>query len=166
MELKKWIINLLTFVTIVVVIVLDVFNVSNYIHFQKNISSILTNLITFLSILLGFVATIYTMIQSDTDSYILNLLRKEKIINIFNKRFKHLILIGFISIILLIIADICSSSFNLLKWIIYISVPVLTRFILLAYNNITVVAKMVIANEELKARAENELKPEDIKFNS
>lgn len=151
MELKKgWIITI-TLGSFIFLIVLDFINITEYFNYSSNVESTISNIITFISILIGFISTIYIMIQqSQNSSYIYSLLRKKNLIIVFNNSFKAFTFIGFIDVAFLIFLNYFSNVFTLFKYTLYIVFPLTVYFILLSNNLISTIIKMVIAEEQLK----------------
>lgn len=155
MELNRKIINLSTIISVIILIVLDVLNFIRNLVQIENFHNIISNTITFVSILLGFISAIYVMILSDSYLHVKKLLRDNDLWTTFNKSFRELVYCGFISTILLIISEICIGNLLIFRWLLYITVPLLMRFLLLSNNTITTISKMIIAEEKLKQREEN-----------
>lgn len=155
MEINKKIINTLTISSIIILIIIDINNFGFNFISMENMSNIIANSITFISILLGFISATYVMIQSDSYTHVKNLLRKNNVYEIFNKSFKDLVYYGFVSVILLIILEMFINKIILFKAFIYIIIPLLLRFILISNNMIIIISKMIIAEEKLKKREEN-----------
>lgn len=162
MEINKVLIRIITIISFIIVIFLDIINISQYIDYTTNIDSTIANVITFVSILIGFISTIYIMIQQSENSYVLKLLKDFKVINIFNNSFKLLIYIGFFDVIVLIALNFFSSNITIFKYIFYIAFPLNIYFLLLSNNIITTICKIIISEEKLKNKnkkiEENDLK--------
>ncbi len=162
MEINKLSIRIITIISFIIVIFLDIINISQYIDYTTNIDSTISNIITFISILIGFISTIYVMIQQNENSYVLRLLKEFKVINIFNNSFKLLIYIGFLDVIVLIALNFFSSNITIFKYIFYIAFPLNIYFLLLSNNIITTICKIIISEEKLKNKnkkiEENDLK--------
>ena len=145
MEINKVLIGIITIISLIIVIFLDIINISQYFDYTANIDNTISNVITFVSILIGFISTIYVMIQQSENSYVLKLLKEFKVINIFNNSFKLLIYIGFLDVIVLIALN-----------------PLNVYFLLLSNNIITTICKIIISEEKLKNKnkkiEENDLK--------
>lgn len=150
MEINKVLIRIITFISFIIVIFLDVINISQYIDYTANIDSTIANVITFVSILIGFISTIYVMIQQSEKSYVLKLLKEFKVINLFNKSFKLLIYIGFLDVIILIALNFFCSNITIFKYIFYVAFPLNIYFLLLSNNIITTICKIIISEEKLK----------------
>lgn len=150
MEINKVLIRIITIISFIIVIFLDIINISQYIDYTSNIDSTISNAITFVSILIGFISTIYVMIQQSEDSYVLKLLKEFKVINIFNNSFKLLMYIGFLDVIVLIALNFFSSNITIFKYIFYIAFPLNIYFLLLSNNIITTICKIIISEEKLK----------------
>ncbi len=71
MEINKVLIGIITIISFIIVIFLDIINISQYFDYTANIDNTISNVITFVSILIGFISTIYVMIQQSENSYVL-----------------------------------------------------------------------------------------------
>ena len=150
MEINKILIRIITIISFVIVIFFDIINISKYIDYTSNIDSTISNTITFVSILIGFISTIYVMIQQSENSYVLKLLKESKVINVFNNSFKLLMYIGFIDVMVLIALNFFSSNITIFKYIFYMAFPLNIYFLLLSNNIITTICKIIIFEEKLK----------------
>ena len=150
MEINKILIRIITIISFVIVIFFDIINISKYIDYTSNIDSTISNTITFVSILIGFISTIYVMIQQSENSYVLKLLKESKVINVFNNSFKLLMYIGFIDVMVLIALNFFSSNITIFKYILYMAFPLNIYFLLLSNNIITTICKIIISEEKLK----------------
>lgn len=150
MEINKFFIWIITILSFVFLVILDIFNISQYIDYSQQIESTISNTITFISILIGFISTIYVMIQQSQDGYVFKLLQKHKLTSIFNKSFKSFVYIGFLNVIILIILNFFSNKMEIFKFIIYIVVPLSIYFLLISNNLITTICKIIISEDELK----------------
>lgn len=150
MEINKILIRIITIISFVVVIFFDIINISKYVDYTSNIDSTISNTITFVSILIGFISTIYVMIQQSENSYVLKLLKESKVINVFNNSFKLLMYIGFIDVMVLIALNFFSSNITIFKYIFYMAFPLNIYFLLLSNNIITTICKIIISEEKLK----------------
>ena len=162
MEINKFLIGIITIISFIIVIFLDIINISQYFDYTANIDNTISNVITFVSILIGFISTIYVMIQQSENSYVLKLLKEFKVINIFNNSFKLLIYIGFLDVIVLIALNFFCSNITVFKYIFYVAFPLNVYFLLLSNNIITTICKIIISEEKLKNKnkkiEENDLK--------
>lgn len=162
MEINKVLIGIITIISFIIVIFLDIINISQYFDYTANIDNTISNVITFVSILIGFISTIYVMIQQSENSYVLKLLKEFKVINIFNNSFKLLIYIGFLDVIVLIALNFFCSNITVFKYIFYVAFPLNVYFLLLSNNIITTICKIIILEEKLKNKnkkiEENDLK--------
>lgn len=162
MEINKVLIGIITIISLIIVIFLDIINISQYFDYTANIDNTISNVITFVSILIGFISTIYVMIQQSENSYVLKLLKEFKVINIFNNSFKLLIYIGFLDVIVLIALNFFCSNITVFKYIFYVAFPLNVYFLLLSNNIITTICKIIISEEKLKNKnkkiEENDLK--------
>ena len=162
MEINKVLIGIITIISFIIVIFLDIINISQYFDYTANIDNTISNVITFVSILIGFISTIYVMIQQSENSYVLKLLKEVKVINIFNNSFKLLIYIGFLDVIVLIALNFFCSNITVFKYIFYVAFPLNVYFLLLSNNIITTICKIIISEEKLKNKnkkiEENDLK--------
>ncbi len=162
MEINKVLIGIITIISFIIVIFLDIINISQYFDYTANIDNTISNVITFVSILIGFISTIYVMIQQSENSYVLKLLKEFKVINIFNNSFKLLIYIGFLDVIVLIALNFFCSNITVFKYIFYVAFPLNVYFLLLSNNIITTICKIIISEEKLKNKnkkiEENDLK--------
>lgn len=150
MEINKVLIGIITIISFIIVIFLDIINISQYFDYTANIDNTISNVITFVSILIGFISTIYVMIQQSENSYVLKLLKEFKVINIFNNSFKLLIYIGFLDVIVLIALNFFCSNITIFKYIFYVAFPLNVYFLLLSNNIITTICKIIISEEKLK----------------
>lgn len=150
MEINKILIRIITIISFVIVIFFDIINISKYIDYTSNIDSTISNTITFVSILIGFISTIYVLIQQSENSYVLKLLKESKVINVFNNSFKLLMYIGFIDVMVLIALNFFSSNITIFKYIFYMAFPLNIYFLLLSNNIITTICKIIISEEKLK----------------
>lgn len=150
MEINKILIGIITIISFIIVIFLDIINISQYFDYTANIDNTISNVITFVSILIGFISTIYVMIQQSENSYVLKLLKEFKVINIFNNSFKLLIYIGFLDVIVLIALNFFCSNITIFKYIFYVAFPLNVYFLLLSNNIITTICKIIISEEKLK----------------
>ena len=162
MEINKVSIGIITIISFIIVIFLDIINISQYFDYTANIDNTISNVIAFVSILIGFISTIYVMIQQSENSYVLKLLKEFKVINIFNNSFKLLIYIGFLDVIVLIALNFFCSNITVFKYIFYVAFPLNVYFLLLSNNIITTICKIIISEEKLKNKnkkiEENDLK--------
>lgn len=162
MEINKVLIGIITIISFIIVIFLDIINISQYFDYTANIDNTISNVITFVSILIGFISTIYVMIQQSENSYVLKLLKEFKVTNIFNNSFKLLIYIGFLDVIVLIALNFFCSNITAFKYIFYVAFPLNVYFLLLSNNIITTICKIIISEEKLKNKnkkiEENDLK--------
>ncbi len=162
MEINKVLIGIITIISFIIVIFLDIINISQYFDYTANIDNTISNVITFVSILIGFISTIYVMIQQSENSYVLKLLKEFKVINIFNNSFKLLIYIGFLDVIVLIALNFFCSNITVFKYIFYVAFPLNVYFLLLSNNIITTICKIIISEEKFKNKnkkiEENDLK--------
>ena len=162
MEINKVLIGIITIISFIIVIFLDIINISQYFDYTANIDNTISNVITFVSILIGFISTIYVMIQQSENSYVLKLLKEFKVTNIFNNSFKLLIYIGFLDVIVLIALNFFCSNITFFKYIFYVAFPLNVYFLLLSNNIITTICKIIISEEKLKNKnkkiEENDLK--------
>lgn len=162
MEINKVLIGIITIISFIIVIFLDIINISQYFDYTANIDNTISNVITFVSILIGFISTIYVMIQQSENSYVLKLLKEFKVMNIFNNSFKLLIYIGFLDVIVLIALNFFCSNITVFKYIFYVAFPLNVYFLLLSNNIITTICKIIISEEKLKNKnkkiEENDLK--------
>ena len=115
MELNKQILKFITTLSFLFVLVMDYINITQYVKYVSHIDNTISNIITFISILIGFISAIYVMILQTQDSYVLKLLNDSDLINIFNKSFKSLMIIGFIDIILLILINFLADNIKIIK---------------------------------------------------
>lgn len=150
MELNKQILKFITTLSFLFVLVMDYINITQYVKYVSHIDNTISNIITFISILIGFISAIYVMILQTQDSYVLKLLNDSDLINIFNKSFKSLMIIGFIDIILLILINFLADNIKIIKWIIYLTFPLTIYFLLSSYNIITTICKMISSEKKLK----------------
>ena len=162
MEINKVLIGIITIISFIIVIFLDIINISQYFDYTANIDNTISNVITFVSILIGFISTIYVMIQQSENSYVLKLLKEFKVTNIFNNSFKLLIYIGFLDVIVLIALNFFCSNITVFKYIFYVAFPLNVYSLLLSNNIITTICKIIISEEKLKNKnkkiEENDLK--------
>ena len=100
-EINKNIIKVTTILSFLFICLMDIINITRFVNYSVHIDNIISIIITFISILIGFISTIYVMMQQSQDSYVIKLLRKENILDTFNSSFKSLMYIDFIDIIVL-----------------------------------------------------------------
>ena len=162
MEINNIIIKIITLLSFVLLIVLDFFNVSKYIDYTQNIGDTIANMITFASILIGFIATIYVMIQQSQESYVFKLLEKNNLIDTFNISFRNFIYIGFLDVAILIILNFFIDVFIVFKYTFYIAFPLSIYFLLISNNLVITICKMIIAENKLKKR-EKKITEKDLK---
>ena len=163
MEIKKSLIIVLTLLSFIALVILDCFDISKYIDYSTNIDNTISNAITFVSILIGFIATIYVMIQQTQDSYVLKLLEKNDLIDTFNLSFKFFVLIGFIDVIILIILNFFANNFIIFKYLFYLAMPLNTCFLLISNNQVLTVCKIIIAENKLK-KADKKITDKDLRI--
>lgn len=150
MEINKKIIIILVALSILLVFMIDIIDITKYFKYDKHIDSTISNTITFISILIGFISAIYVMVQQNQDSHVLNLLRSNDLLNIFNNSFKILMYTGFLDVFVLIFMNLVVSNIAIFKTLSYIVAPVTTYFLLSSINIITTICKMISAEEILK----------------
>lgn len=163
MEINKKVIFVITSLSIILLIVMDLINITKFIDYTSNIDSTISNIITFISILIGFVSTIYVMIQQAKDSYVLNLLRKNELLELFNNSFRSLMYTGFFTVISLIFMNFFARNITIFKIISYFSCPLTTYFLLSTNNFIVTICKMISAEEKLK-KSDRKIEKEDLKY--
>lgn len=163
MEIKNTFITIITILSFILLVVLDFFNISQYIDYTQNIDNTISNAITFVSILIGFISTIYVMIQQNQESYVFKLLEKNKLINTFNNSFKFFVYLGFIDVIILIILNFFANTFIIFKYVFYIAFPISIYFILVSNNLVTTICKMIISENKLKDN-DKKLTEKDLKI--
>lgn len=163
MEIKKSFITIITILSFILLVILDFLNITQYIDYTQNIDNTISNAITFVSILIGFISTIYVMIQQNQDSYVFKLLEKNKLINTFNNSFKFFVYLGFIDAIILIILNFFANTFIIFKYVFYIAFPISIYFILVSNNLVTTICKMIIAENKLKDK-DKKLTEKDLKI--
>ena len=163
MEIKNTFITIITILSFILLVVLDFFNISQYIDYTQNIDNTISNAITFVSILIGFISTIYVMIQQNQESYVFKLLEKNKLINTFNNSFKFFVYLGFIDVIILIILNFFANTFIIFKYVFYIAFPISIYFILVSNNLVTTICKMIISENKIKDN-DKKLTEKDLKI--
>ena len=163
MEFKNFFINIITILSFIILIFFDIFNISNYINYSETIESTITNMITFASILIGFISTIYVMIQQDQNSYVFKLLQKSNLIEFFNNSFKHFIYTGFIDVIALICLNFFDKMFIIFKYIFYFALPLTIYFLLISNNLVVTLCKIIISENKLKNK-EKKVEEKNIKL--
>ena len=163
MELSKKIVTVLIVLSFLFVLVMDCINITQFINYRVHIDNTITNVITFISILIGFISAIFVMIQQTQNSYVLELLRKLGLLEIFNQSFKTLMYIGFINVITLILMNFLADNLKFFKIITYFACPLTTYFLLSSYNIITTICKM-ISSEEILRKLDRKIEKDDIKF--
>ena len=164
MEIKNVWIFLITILSFVFLIFLDFIDITNMFNYSAHIDNTISNLITFISILIGFISTIYVMIQqSQEESYVYKLLSKNNLIIKFNYSFKNFIFFGILDVLLLILLNFFADSFLIFKYIAYITLPLTTYFILISNNLLFTICKMIISEEKLKNQS-YVLKDSDLKI--
>lgn len=162
MEIDKKIILLLVILSILLVFVFDSINVTNYIDFDNHIDSTISNTITFISILIGFISSIYVMVQQNVESYVLKLLSKKNLLGVFNRSFRFLMYVGFFNVLVLICMNIVASNIMVFKILAYLVFPLTTYFLLSSINIIVTICKMISSEEYLKKLNENKVKKDEI----
>ena len=105
-----------------------------------------------IKILIGFIATIYVMIQQSQESYVFKLLEKNNLIDTFNISFRNFIYIGFLDVAILIILNFFIDVFIVFKYTFYIAFPLSIYFLLISNNLVITICKMIIAENKLKKR--------------
>ncbi len=161
MELKKIIIIILTIISIIFLAVLDYLDITQFFDYSIHLDSTIANIITFMSILIGFISSIYVMIHQSQDSLVLKLLKENSLLSSFNYSFRSLMYVGFIDIISFISLNFFADSFKILKIILYITIPITIYFFLSAANFIITICKMVSAEEQLR-RLDDKITKDDI----
>lgn len=161
MEINKKIVFLISILSFFIVMFVDYINITRFIDYNAHLDSIISNTITFISILIGFISSIYVMMQQVQKSYVLELLRKYDLLKDFNKSFKVLIYTGFFDVLVLIFMNFAASNIMVFKIIVYIAAPITTFFLLSSFNIIITICKMISAEEELKMR-DRKIDDEDI----
>ena len=145
----KIILPLLSFILI---IILDYIDVTQYIDCLSHIDSTISNIVTFISILIGFISCIYVMILQNKDSYILTLLRYKNLINYFNISFRNLMYVGFINVLVLIFMNFVESNFAIFKIIVYFAFPLNIYFFISSANIIIIICNMILVEENHKSK--------------
>ena len=92
MKINKKAILFITLLSFVLIVICDYINITKYVEYKEHIDSVISNTITFISILIGFISSIYVMIQQTKNSYVLDLLRKNDLLTYFNKSFNNFVL--------------------------------------------------------------------------
>lgn len=161
MEINKNIIKIITISSLIAVFLMDYINVTQYINYSSHIDNTISNVITFISILIGFISTIYVMMQQSQDSYVLKLLRDKNLSDTFNNSFRILMYVGFIDVIILIFMNFFAENITIFKLISYFSCPLTTYFLLSSNNLITTICKMIASEEKLK-KLDKKIEKEDI----
>lgn len=161
MEINKNIIKIITILSLIAVFLMDYINVTQYINYSSHIDNTISNVITFISILIGFISTIYVMMQQSQDSYVLKLLRDKNLSDTFNNSFRILMYVGFIDVIILIFMNFFAENITIFKLISYFSCPLTTYFLLSSNNLITTICKMIASEEKLK-KLDKKIEKEDI----
>jgi hypothetical protein len=166
MELDKIYLVLITTLSMIVLVILDIIDITRYIYIEVDVSSIISNIISFFSIIIGSVSTIYVMIQSIPSSKVLELFRKENVIDVFNSRFKSFIYIGLFSVILLILFQCVENIIYvyIYKSIMYITFFISICFILITNNFLGLIINMIISEEKIISNQKDEIK-EDFDVN-
>lgn len=150
MEINKKLIKIITAVSLILVFIMDFINITQFINYSAHIDNTIANIITFISILIGFISTIYVMMQQSQDSYVLRLLREKNLSDTFNNSFRALMYVGFIDVIILILMNFFADSITIFKIIAYFACPLTTYFLLSSNNLITTICKMISSEEKLK----------------
>lgn len=163
MELNKISISFITALSIIVLIILDIINITSTFEYKNNINDTISNMITFISILIGFISTIYIMLQSMQNGYVFTLLRKNNLVTSFNNSFMKITYIGFINVILLITLTLFSDSFPIFKILSYFTIPTTVYFLLVSNNIIATIVKIIISEEILKNKDEDKVTSKDLK---
>lgn len=152
MKIMKNISIIFSVFSIIFILLIDYFDISQFIDYSIHLDSTISNTITFISILLGFISSIYVMIQQTQESYVLNLLRKHNLMRKFNESFKTLMYLGFINVFILIFMNLVASNHLLFKITLYIALPTTIYFLISSADIIITICKMILAEEELKSR--------------
>lgn len=164
MQIKNISIFIITIFSFVFLIILDIINITKYFDYSQHIDNTISNLITFISILIGFISTIYIMIlQAQEESYVYKLLRKHNLTISFNNSFKNFILFGVLDILFLILLNFFAAEFVLFKFITYITIPLTIYFILISNNLLFTICKMIISEEKFKKQT-YKLQDSDLKI--
>lgn len=161
MEINKNIIRIITVLSFLFIFLMDIINVTNFINYSSHVDNTVSNIITFISILIGFISTIYVMMQQSQDSYVLKLLRDKNLSDTFNNSFRMLMYVGFIDVIILIFMNFLADNITAFKIISYISCPLTTYFLLSSNNLITTICKMIASEEKLK-KLDKKVEKDDI----
>ena len=161
MEINKKIMILITIMTFVLVALMDLINITKYVSYSEHLDSTIANTITFISILIGFISSIYVMLQQDQNTCVMKLLRSLNLLKVFNNSFKVLVYIGFFDVIILILMNLVASNSTIFKIIVYFAIPVTVYFLLSSMNIIITICKMISAEEKLKQR-NNRIEKDDI----
>ena len=153
---------ILPIISLLVIGILDYFDITQYIDCLSHVDEAISNTVTFISILIGFISCIYVMILQKSNSHILNLLRRKNLINFFNISFRNLMYIGFINTFILILMNLVEANFTIFKTIVYIAVPLSTYFFISSANIIIIICNMILAEESYESRVkvinENDIK--------
>lgn len=161
MEINKSIIKIVTILSFIFVFIMDYINITQFINYGAHIDNTISNIITFISILIGFISTIYVMMQQFQDSYVLKLLRDRELSDMFNNSFRSLMYVGFIDVIILIFMNFFADNITIFKIISYFSCPLTTYFLLSSNNLITTICKMITSEEKLK-KLDKKIEKDDI----
>lgn len=163
MIMNKRITVIIVLVVIVIIVLMDYIDISYYIDCTSHLDSTIANSITFISILIGFISSIYIMLQQNKDSFILELLRKKGLLQEFNYLFKNSMYVGFMSVFILTLMNFVASNFLIFKVIAYIGMPLTTIFYISSIDIIITICKIILSEEELKEKKKI-VKEEDIKI--
>ena len=161
MEIHKRLIIIITILSLIFVIFMDYINVTQYINYYSHIDNTISNVITFISILIGFISAIYVMMLQTQNSYVLKLLRDKNLSDTFNKSFRILMYVGFSDVIILIFMNFFADSITIFKIISYSSCPLTTYFLLSSNNLITTICKMIASEEKIK-KLDKKVETDDI----
>ena len=110
MEINKKVIVIITVLSFIFIVLMDYVNITQYVDCNDHIDSVIANTITFISILIGFISSIYVMLQQNQKSYVMELLRRYDLLRHFNKSFKILMYVGFFDVFILIFMNLVASS--------------------------------------------------------
>jgi hypothetical protein len=154
-ELNKTEMFFIVVTILLITIVLDFIDVTKYFCKEFEIDSIISNIITFESIIIGFISTIYVMIQSFPNSNIKKLLLEFDRLGDFNKCFEKVFIAGVLNIILLIGLQFILLFNNFGSKIYTVIVILITSILLLSANNLIAIMMSIINYEEIKEKEIN-----------
>lgn len=161
-ELSVKCICLIMFIAILLLLISDLIDITQYFYADFDTNSIISNFITFESIIIGFISTIYVMIQSLPNSNVKNLLLENNRLADFNRYFEAIFGVGILNILLLIGLQFIILLNNIISKI-YLNVSIVFTilFVLLTNNIIAIMLLMIKYESESEKKQNNKMKDSD-----